>query len=38
MNKTFVKNSDLTVQGCIDNLPAGNYTVVVTYSHDYYLL
>ena len=31
MNKTFVKNSpsDLTVQGCIDNLPAGNYTVYV---------
>ena len=30
-NKTFVKNSpsDLTVQGCIDNLPAGNYTVYV---------
>ena len=31
MNKTFIKNSpsDLTVQGCIDNLPAGNYTVYV---------
>ena len=31
MNKTFVKNSpsDLTVQGCIDNLPTGNYTVYV---------
>ena len=31
MNQTFVKNSpsDLTVQGCIDNLPAGNYTVYV---------
>ena len=31
MNKKFVKNSpsDLTVQGCIDNLPAGNYTVNV---------
>ena len=31
MNKTFVKNSpsDLTVQGCIDNLPAGNYTVYI---------
>ena len=31
MNKTFVKNSpsDVTVQGCIDNLPAGNYTVYV---------
>ena len=31
MNKTFVKNSpsDLTVQGCIDNFPAGNYTVYV---------
>ena len=31
MNKTFVKNSprDLTVQDCIDNLPAGNYTVYV---------
>ena len=31
MNKTFVKNSssDLTVQGCIDNLPDGNYTVYV---------
>ena len=30
-NKTFVKNSpsDFTVQGCIDNLPAGNYTVYV---------
>ena len=30
-NKTFVKNSpsDLTIQGCIDNLPAGNYTVYV---------
>ena len=30
-NKTFIKNSpsDLTVQGCIDNLPAGNYTVYV---------
>ena len=30
-NKTFVKNNptDLTVQGCIDNLPAGNYTVYV---------
>ena len=30
-NKIFVKNSpnDLTVQGCIDNLPAGNYTVYV---------
>ena len=32
MNKTFVKNSpnNLTVQGCIDNLPAGNY-IVYTY-------
>ena len=31
MNKTFVKNSlsDLTIQGCIDNLPAGNYTAYV---------
>ena len=31
MNKTFVQNSpnDLTVQGCIDNLSAGNYTVYV---------
>ena len=31
MNKTFVRNSpsDLTVQGCINNLPAGNYTVYV---------
>ena len=31
MNKTFVKNSpsDLTVQGCIDNLPAGNYRIYV---------
>ena len=31
MNKTFVKNnpSDVTVQGCIDNLPAGNYIVYV---------
>ena len=31
MDKTFVENSpsDLTVQGCIDNLPAGNYTVYV---------
>ena len=31
MNKTLVKNSpnDVTVQGCIDNLPAGNYTVYV---------
>ena len=31
MNKTFIKNSpiDLTVQGCIDNLSAGNYTVYV---------
>ena len=31
MNKTFIKNSpsDVTVQGCIDNLPAGNYTVYV---------
>ena len=31
MNKKFVKNSpnDLTVQGCIDNLPTGNYTVYV---------
>ena len=31
VNKTFVKNSssDVTVQGCIDNLPAGNYTVFV---------
>ena len=30
-NKTFIKNSpsDLTVQDCIDNLPAGNYTVYV---------
>ena len=30
-NKTFVKNSanDVTVQGCIDNLPAGNHTVYV---------
>ena len=30
-NKIFVKNSssDLAVQGCIDNLPAGNYTVYV---------
>ena len=30
-NKTFVKNSpsDLTVQGCIDNLLSGNYTVYV---------
>ena len=30
-NKTFFKNnsSDLTVQGCIDNLPAGIYTVYV---------
>ena len=30
-NKIFTKNSpsDLTVQGCIDNLPAGNYTVYV---------
>ena len=30
-SKTFVKNrpSDLTVQRCIDNLPAGNYTVYV---------
>ena len=30
-NKTFAKNSssDLAVQGCIDNLPAGNYTVYV---------
>ena len=29
--KKFVKNSpsDVTVQGCIDNLPAGNYTVYV---------
>ena len=31
MNKTFVKNSpsDVTIQGCIDNLPVGNYTVYV---------
>ena len=31
MNKTFIKNSpsDVTVQGCIDNLPAGNYTIYV---------
>ena len=31
MNKTFVKSSpnDVTVQGCIDNLPLGNYTVYV---------
>ena len=31
MNKTFIKNSpsDVSVQGCIDNLPAGNYTVYV---------
>ena len=31
INKTFVKNSpsDFTVQGCIDNLPAGSYTVYV---------
>ena len=31
MNKTFVKNSpnDLTVQGCIESLPAGNYTFYV---------
>ena len=31
MNKVFVKNSSnyLTVQGCIDNLSAGNYTVYV---------
>ena len=31
MNKTFVKNSlsDLTVQDCINNLPAGNHTVYV---------
>ena len=31
MNKTYVKNSpsDVTVQGCIDNLPSGNYTVYV---------
>ena len=31
MNKTFVKNSpnNLTVQGCIDNLPAGNYIVYI---------
>ena len=28
---SFVKNSpnDLIVQGCIDNLPAGNYTVYI---------
>ena len=33
MNKTFVKNSpsDLIVQGCINNLPAGNHTV---YAYD----
>ena len=32
-NKLFVKNSpnDLTVQGCINNLPADNYTV---YAYD----
>ena len=31
MNRLLVKNSpsDLTVQGCIDNLPAVNYTVYV---------